>query len=91
MLKEILPGKISKYSCLTLKKKILDLLEANINIFCKNDDDLGCVNHYEHKIELTNTNPIYVKQFQIVDAYHAGLFDQVKSWLALGGHQSLPK
>ena len=66
------------------KKKYVELLERNIDVFSKNDDDLGCANHYKHKIELNNTNPIYVKQFRIAEAYRAGLFDQVKSWLALG-------
>jgi hypothetical protein len=46
-------------------------------------DDLGCANHYKHKIELNKTNAVYVKQFQIAEAYCEGLFDQVKSWLIL--------
>jgi hypothetical protein len=45
---------------------------------------LGCANHYKHKIELNNFNPIYVKQFRNAEANREGLFDQVKSWLTLG-------
>jgi hypothetical protein len=42
---------------------------------------LGCANHYKHKIELNNTNPIYVKQFWIAEAHRGGLFNEVKLWL----------
>ena len=66
------------------RKKYVELIERNIDVFAKNDDDLGCANHYKHKIELKDPNPIYVKQFRIAEAYRAGLYDQVKSWLALG-------
>ena len=66
------------------KHAYVQLLANNIDVFSQNDNDLGCANHYKHKIELTNANPIYVKQFRIAEAYREGLFDQVKSWLTLG-------
>ena len=59
-------------------------MEKNLDVFSKNENDLGCANHFKHKIDLNNKNPIYVKQFRIAEAYRAGLFEQVKTWLALG-------
>ena len=66
------------------KQKYIDLLNKNLDVFSKNESDLGCANHFKHKIDLNNKNPIYVKQFRIAEAYRAGLFEQVKTWLALG-------
>ena len=66
------------------KQAYLNLLEKNLDVFSKNENDLGCANHFKHKIDLNNKNPIYVKQFRIAEAYRAGLFEQVKTWLALG-------
>ena len=66
------------------KDAYFKLLSDNLDVFSKHDDDLGCANHFKHKIDLNNSNPIYVKQFRIAEAYRAGLFDQIKSWLALG-------
>ena len=66
------------------KAAYIQLLEKNIDVFSKNENDLGCANHYKHKIDLNNKNPIYVKQFRIAEAYRTGLFEQVKTWLALG-------
>jgi hypothetical protein len=65
------------------KQAYIQLLSDNIDVFSQHENDLGCANHYKHKIELNNTNPIYVKQFRIAEAYREGLFDQVKSWLTL--------
>jgi hypothetical protein len=45
------------------KAAYIELLEKNIDVFSKNENDLGCANHYKHKIDLNNKNPIYVKQF----------------------------
>ena len=58
-------------------------MERNIDVFSKNDEDVGG-NNYKHKIELNNANPIHVKEFRIAKAYRTGLLDQVKSWLVLG-------
>ena len=66
------------------KQSYIDLIKKNLDVFSKNENDLGCANHYKHKIDLKQTDPIYVKQFRIADAYKNGLFDQVKTWLTLG-------
>ena len=66
------------------KQAYLDLINKNLDVFSKHENDLGCANHYKHKIDLKQTDPIYVKQFRIADAYKNGLFDQVKTWLTLG-------
>ena len=61
-----------------------DLLVPFGDVFSKNENYLGCANHYKHKIDLKQTDPIYLKQFRIADAYKNKLFDQVKTWLSLG-------
>jgi hypothetical protein len=65
------------------KAAYIQLLEKNIDVFL-NENDLGCANHYKHKIDKNNKNPINVKLFCIAETYRTGLFEQVKSWLALG-------
>ena len=66
------------------RQAYVDLIEKNHDIFSKNESDLGCANHFKHKITLKDKSPIYVKQFRVAEAYRAGLFEQVKTWLALG-------
>ena len=39
------------------RKKYIELIERNIDVFAKNDEDLVCANHYKHKIELKFTGP----------------------------------
>jgi len=46
--------------------------------------DLGCAKNYEHKIEVKDKTPVYVKQFKIPDAHEDFLKGQVKEWLKLG-------
>ena len=66
------------------RQAYVDLISKNHDVFSSNENDLGCANHYKHKINLKTDQPIYVPQFRIAEAYRAGLFDQVKTWLALG-------
>ena len=66
------------------KNAYIDLLKKNHDVFSNNADDLGCANHFKHNIKLKNDSPIYVKQFRLAEAYRQGLFDQIKTWLALG-------
>jgi hypothetical protein len=45
------------------KQTHAQLFLKSFDVFSQHLNDLGCANHYKHKIELNNTNPIYVKQF----------------------------
>ena len=45
------------------KSQYEDLLCKHHDVFSKDKTDLGKANNFEHKIDLKEDNPIYVKQF----------------------------
>ncbi|MBM3429104.1 MAG: hypothetical protein FJX95_10020, partial [Bacteroidetes bacterium] len=62
------------------KKLVLEFHD----IFSRNKTDLGRCNHYEHKIEMKNKQPVYTKQFKLPLAHQKFLEEQIKDWLRIG-------
>ena len=48
------------------KNAYIKLLTENLDVFSKHDDDLGCANHFKHKIDLNNNNPIMLNNFVLL-------------------------
>ncbi|MGV1013304.1 MAG: reverse transcriptase family protein, partial [Flavobacterium sp.] len=66
------------------RQAYLDLILKNHDVFSKTKSDLGCARNFEHKIHLKNSQPTYVKQFPVPEAYRSQLELQVKEWLKMG-------
>ena len=61
-----------------LRQQYEQLLLEFQDVFSLDDNDLGFTNAYEHKIELTSTNPVHVKQFRVPLAQQQFINDRVK-------------
>lgn len=66
----------------TQKQQIFDLVTRHTRVFVKNDEDHGLTNVLEQKIELTDTNPLFVKQYPLEQSKEAALEEIVDRMLA---------
>ena len=66
------------------RKAYEELIAQHHNIFSTDKNDLGCANHFEHKIQTKNQDPTYRKQFPIPEAHRDILVDQIQEWLKHG-------
>jgi hypothetical protein len=62
-----------------------------LNILCKHRDalsinkyDLGLAKDFKHKIHLKTQDPVYWKQFKILEAHHQFIEQTLDEWLKLG-------
>jgi hypothetical protein len=62
-----------------------------LDILCKYQDapsidkyDLGMAKDFKHKIHLKNQDPVYQKQFKILEAHHQFIEQTLDEWLKLG-------
>jgi len=65
-------------------ERYMNLLIENHDIFSDNKYDLGRANTLMHDIELTDSHPVYVKQFKIPEAHQKEVENHVLEWLKLG-------
>jgi hypothetical protein len=66
------------------KEQYMKLLIEHHDVFSDNKYDLGRATTLMHDIELTDTTPIYVKQFKIPEAHQKEVETHVLEWLKLG-------
>ena len=66
------------------KQAYEELIAQNHDVFSTDKNDLGCANHFEHKIKTKNQDPTYRKQFPIPEAHRDILVDQIQEWLKHG-------
>ena len=66
------------------KQAYENLIAQNHDVFSTDKNDLGCANHFEHKIQTKNQDPTYRKQFPIPEAHRDILVDQIQEWLKHG-------
>jgi hypothetical protein len=64
--------------------KYQNLLLKHFSIVSINKSDLGRVRNFFHKIHLKDNEPVYRKQFKILDAHHPFLEESLADWLKLG-------
>jgi hypothetical protein len=60
------------------------LLAKHQQIFSMSKNKIGFCSTFLHKLFMETNEPVYVKQFKILEAHHQYLQDQVKEWLRLG-------
>ncbi len=66
------------------EEKYLPLLAKHQNIFSVEIGNLGYCDTVLHKLFMKMDEPVYLKQFKILDAHQSYLQDQVQEWLKLG-------
>ncbi len=66
------------------KQKYLDILFKHQEAISVNKFDLGRAKGFTHKIYLKDDNPIYQKQFKILEAYQTFIEATLNEWLKLG-------
>jgi hypothetical protein len=66
------------------RQKYLNLLLKNHDAISQDKVDLGHTDTLMHEIALKTSEPIYVKQFKILDAHHKEVKKHVLEWLKLG-------
>jgi hypothetical protein len=66
------------------KSKYQNLLLKHFNIVSIDKSDLGGVKNIFHKIHLKDNEPVYRKQFKILDAHRPFLEESLAEWLKLG-------
>ena len=66
------------------KQAYEDLIAQHHDMFSTDNNDLGCVNHFQHKIQTKPQDPSYRKQSPIPEAHRDILVDQIQEWLEHG-------
>jgi hypothetical protein len=66
------------------KQQYLKLLLQNHEAISQDKFDLGRTNTLMHEIAPKTTEPIYIKQFKILDAHRKEVERHVVEWLKLG-------
>jgi hypothetical protein len=66
------------------RKLYKQLILQNHDVFSKTKDDLGKANNFKHKIFTKTDEPIFQKQYPILDMHCEYLEKQVQEWLKLG-------
>jgi len=66
------------------RKLYEQLILQNHDVFSKSKDDLGKANNFKHKIFTKTDEPIFQKQYPILDTHREYLEKQVQEWLKLG-------
>jgi hypothetical protein len=57
-----------------------ELILRNHDVFAKDKYDLGFSDAVSHKINMKNSQPVYIKQFRIPDAHQDVILDHIKEW-----------
>jgi len=60
------------------------LLAKHRHIFSLNKNEIGYCSTFLHQLFMKTEEPVYVKQFKILEVHHRYLQDQVWEWLRLG-------
>jgi hypothetical protein len=66
------------------KHQYLNLLYKYQEAISIDKYDLGQAKNYKHRIYLKNNDPIYHKQFKILEAHHIFIEQTLEEWLKLG-------
>ncbi len=66
------------------KQKYIDILFKHQEAISVNKFDLGRAKDFTHKIYLKDDNPIYQKQFKILEAHQTFIEATLNEWLKLG-------
>ena len=66
------------------QRRLQDILTRRQDCISKHKFDLGLTKILAHKIELTNTTPVYHRQFPIPMEHAPVIKDHVEKWLAMG-------
>jgi hypothetical protein len=65
-------------------KGYMDLILKNHDVFSHGKHDLGLTEAFEHKITLSDPEPVYVKQFRIPEQHRSVLLTHLNKWIELG-------
>ena len=83
LLTEALKSQIKELDPST-QKLYVDLILLNHDVFSNDKYDIGKTHVMEHNVRLSDSAPVYRKQFRIPEAHRSVLIDYLNKWVDLG-------